>query len=255
MWVQLRVQQNAPALAVRVHHMHNATIRHQGSTFICPLEDRALQIEDITSSGLHQLRGCSGGTHAYGAVKHDWFLVRRCAYGRRDLAGRFGPDGSGQVTDFVLLVRAHVDEQRGDPTVGRHPLAEFARVHLWHFRPIVPYPGKYGVPSDRVFLSSGQCRPVDDEDLRNQQKRDCYHQLQGSARWIVLHKLSARYLLVPDVKRRTRHNKRVCPRRSQSLIPKPHRSALSWRTGYRGALKPANDETHVECSTVDRQAR
>ena len=37
--VQLWVQQNAPALVVRVHHMYNAIIRHYGSTFICPLED------------------------------------------------------------------------------------------------------------------------------------------------------------------------------------------------------------------------
>src|SRR6516165_3717152 len=115
--LELRVQQNAPALAVRVYHMHNSTIRHQGSTFICPLEDRALQIEDITSSGLHQLRGCPGRTHAYGTIKHDWFLVQRCAHGRRNLAGCFGPNGSGQVTDFVLLVRTHVDEHWGGPTV------------------------------------------------------------------------------------------------------------------------------------------
>lgn len=35
--------------------MYSAIIRHQESTFICPLEDRALQIEDIISFRLHQL--------------------------------------------------------------------------------------------------------------------------------------------------------------------------------------------------------
>jgi hypothetical protein len=214
MGVQFWVQQIAPALVVRVHHMYSAIIRHQGSTFICPLEDRALQIEDIGSSGLHQLRGCSGRTHAYGAVKHDWFLVRRCAHGGRDLAGCLRPDGSGQVTDFVLFARTHVDEQRGGPIFGRHPLGEFARAHLWHFRPIALYPGKYGVPGDGVFLSGGQHRPVDDQDWSDQQKSNCRRQLQGSSRWIGLYKTNTRYPLVPDPKRRTKH-KRVCTWRSQ----------------------------------------
>jgi hypothetical protein len=38
-----------------MHRMYSAIIRHQESTFICPLEDRALQIEDIISFRLHQL--------------------------------------------------------------------------------------------------------------------------------------------------------------------------------------------------------
>ena len=47
--VQLRVEQNAPALTVRMHNVYSATIRNQGSTLIRPFEDRALQVEDVGS--------------------------------------------------------------------------------------------------------------------------------------------------------------------------------------------------------------
>ena len=163
--VQLRVEQNAPALTVRMHNVYSATIRNQGSTLIRPFEDRALQVKDVGSARSHQLCRRLRRAHAYRAVNHDWLSVRRFTQSGRNLAGCFRPNGTGQVTDLVFFVRTDVDEQRSVLIAG-HPLGEFACGHLRLLRPIALDPSKDSAPRDGV-LRTGERRSVGNPGLSN----------------------------------------------------------------------------------------
>jgi hypothetical protein len=196
--VQLRVEQNAPALTVRMHNVYSATIRNQGSTLIRPFEDRALQVEDVRSARSHQLCRRLRRAHAYRAVKHDWLSVRRFAQSGRHLAGCFRPNGAGQVTDLVFFARTHVDEQRSALIAGRHPLGEFARAHLRRLRPIALYPSKDSAPSDGVLRTRVHgC--VGDPGL-SKQKNTCRYQGPGSSR---SHRSEINCPFAPHLERRT----------------------------------------------------
>src|SRR5260221_1149379 len=83
---------------------------------------RALQVKNISSSGLHQGRGRIGRTHAYGTVEYYCLPIRSFAHGRGNLLGCFRPNGSRQVTDFVLLARTHVNEEWASPIFGGYAL-------------------------------------------------------------------------------------------------------------------------------------
>jgi hypothetical protein len=58
--MELRVEQNAPSLVVGMYHIHYLAIPKYGATFICPLEDGALEVKDICTSRLNQPCGGVG---------------------------------------------------------------------------------------------------------------------------------------------------------------------------------------------------
>jgi hypothetical protein len=55
--MELRIEENAPSMVIRMHHIHCLAVPNYRAPFICPLEDGALEVKDIFESRSNQTGG------------------------------------------------------------------------------------------------------------------------------------------------------------------------------------------------------